>query len=323
MKAVRVHEYGDASALRFEEISMPAPGPRQALIKVEVSGVNFIDVNWRIGRAKHVPLPFTLGHEGAGAVEALGPGDAPVRVGDRVAWMMQPGSYATQAIVGVEHLVPLPDDIDAHVGAALMLQGLTAHALSQSVHPIAPGETCLIQAAAGGVGLLLCQMAKMRGARVIGVVSSDEKARAARDAGADQVIVSSRQDVVAESRAFTAGAGVDVVFDGVGKDTFEQSLGVLRKRGMLVLFGQASGVVPPMDPVTLTTKGSLYLTRPSVTDYTATRAELLARANELFDWVRSGRLRVHIEKTYPLKDAALAHRHLESRTRTGKLLLTV
>jgi NADPH2:quinone reductase len=163
----------------------------------------------------------------------------------------------------------------------------------------------------------------MRGARVIGVVSSDEKARAARDAGADQVIVSSRQDVVAESRAFTAGAGVDVVFDGVGKDTFEQSLGVLRKRGMLVLFGQASGVVPPMDPVTLTTKGSLYLTRPSVTDYTATRAELLARANELFDWVRSGRLRVHIEKTYPLKDAALAHRHLESRTRTGKLLLTV
>jgi NADPH2:quinone reductase len=323
MKAVRVHEYGDASVLRFEDISVPVPAKGQALIKVEVSGVNFIDVNWRIGRAKHVPLPFTLGHEGAGVIEALGPGDSPVRVGDRVAWMMQPGSYATQAIVGVEHLVPLPDDIDARVGAALMLQGLTAHALSRSVHPIAPGETCLIQAAAGGVGLLLCQMAKMRDARVIGVVSSDEKLRAARDAGADEVIVSDKQDVVAESRRLSAGAGVDVVFDGVGKDTFEQSLGALRKRGMLVLFGQASGAVPPMDPVTLTTKGSLYLTRPSVTDYTATRAELLARANELFDWVRSRRLRVHIEKTYPLRDAALAHRALESRTRAGKLLLTV
>jgi NADPH2:quinone reductase len=323
MKAVRVHEYGDASVLRFEDISVPAPAKGQALIKVEVSGVNFIDVNWRIGRAKHVPLPFTLGHEGAGVIEALGPGDAPVRVGDRVAWMMQPGSYATQAIVGVEHLVPLPDDIDARVGAALMLQGLTAHALSRSVRPIAPGETCLIQAAAGGVGLLLCQMAKIRGARVIGVVSSDEKVPAARDAGADEVIVSGRQDVIAESRRLSAGAGVDVVFDGVGKDTFEQSLGALRRRGMLVLFGQASGVVPPMDPVTLTTKGSLYLTRPSVTDYTATRAELLARANELFDWVRSGRLRVHIEKTYPLHDAALAHRALESRTRAGKLLLAM
>jgi NADPH2:quinone reductase len=323
MKAVRIHEYGDENVLRYEDISIPPPARGQALITVEVSGVNFIDVNWRIGRAKHVPLPFTLGHEGAGVVEALGPGDAPVRVGDRVAWMMQPGSYATKSIVGVEHLVPLPKDIDAKTGAALMLQGLTAHALSQSVHPIALGESCLIQAAAGGIGLFLCQMAKMRGARVIGVVSRDEKVQAARDAGADEVIVSGRQDVVAESRRLTAGAGVDVVFDGVGKDTFERSLGALRKRGMLVLFGQASGAVPPMDPATLTTKGSLYLTRPGIDDYTATRAELLARANELFDWVRDGRLRVHIEKTYPLRDAALAHRALESRTRSGKLLLTV
>ncbi|XXS75847.1 quinone oxidoreductase [Sorangium sp. So ce131] len=306
--------------MTLEEHPTPAPGPGEALVRVEAAGVNFIDIYQRSGQYK-LDLPIPLGLEGAGRVEAVGPGVAEVREGDVVAWTGIPGSYATHVRTPVAKLVPVPEGVSAKVAAAAMLQGLTAQYLVRSTFPLGPGHTCLIHAAAGGVGLLLCQMAKRLGARVLGTVSTEEKARLAREAGADEVIQYTQADFEAEARRLTGGAGVHVVYDGVGKDTFEKSLGALRLRGTLVLFGQASGAVPALDPQILSQKGSLYLTRPSLMHYTATREELLERSADVLGAIARGELNVSIGATYPLAEAAEAHRALNGRRTTGKVLL--
>jgi NADPH2:quinone reductase len=306
--------------MRLEELETPEPGPGQARVRVEAAGVNFIDIYRRSGAYKGA-LPFGLGSEGAGTVEAVGPDVEDVKVGDRVAWREAPGSYATHALVSARELVRLPERLSAPDGAAAMLQGMTAHYLAHSTYPLTGGDTCLVHAAAGGVGLLLCQMAKMRGARVIGTVSTEEKARLAREAGADEVILYTRHDFEAEVKRLTDGAGLDVVYDSVGKDTFDKSLDCLRPRGYLVLFGQSSGAVPPVDPQILNAKGSLFLTRPTLGNYVATREELLQRAGDVLGWVESGKLRLRIGGTYPLAEAARAHQDLAGRKTTGKLLL--
>jgi NADPH:quinone reductase len=320
MRAVRVHEYGGPEAMKLEELPPPDPGPGQVLVQIAACGVNFIDIYHRTGLYK-VPLPYPLGIEGAGTVQAVGTDVADVRVGDAVAWKDQPGSYATQVVVNAAGLVPVPQGVSLQNAAAVVLQGLTAHYLTHSTYPIAAGETCLIHAAAGGVGLLLCQLAKMRGARVIGTVSSDEKAQLASEAGADEVIIYTRQDFESEVKRLTDGRGVNVVYDGVGREVFDKNLNCLVPRGYEVLFGQSSGPVPPLDPQVLNAKGSLFLTRPTLGHYTLTREELLGRASDLFGWIDQGKLKVRIGRTYPLDQAAQAHVDLNGRKTTGKVLL--
>jgi NADPH:quinone reductase len=320
MKAIRVHQYGGPEAMQLEELPTPRPGAGQALVRVEAAGVNFIDIYQRSGQYKGA-LPFGLGLEGAGTVEAVGEGVTGVKPGDRVAWTQIPGSYATHNVVPADRLVALPDGLSAKDGAAAMLQGMTAHYLVSSTYPLKDGETCLIHAAAGGVGLLFCQMAKLRGARVIGTVSTEEKARLAREAGADDVILYTQQDFAREVKRLTDGRGVDVVYDSVGKDTFDKSLDCLRPRGMLVLFGQSSGAVPPFDPQTLNAKGCLYLTRPRLDVYIEDRAELEERAGEVLGWIADGKVKLRVEREYPLAEAGRAHEDLNARRTTGKLLL--
>jgi NADPH2:quinone reductase len=322
MKAIRVHAVGGPEVLVLEETPSPTPGPKEALVRLSAAGVNFIDIYHRIGLYP-LPLPFTPGNEGAGVVEAVGPDVTEVRPGDRVAYAMATGSYAEIAVVPVFRLVPIPDTVSFEAAAAAMLQGMTAHYLAHSTFPLAPGHQALVHAAAGGVGLLLVQMAKKRGARVLGTVSTEAKAEAARRAGADVVIRYTEEDFEAVARRETDGRGLDVVYDSVGKTTFDKSLRSLRPRGLLALFGQSSGPVPPFDPGELAKRGSLFLTRPTLAHYTLDRAELLARAGDVLSWMEKGELEVAIDRTLPLAQAADAHRLLESRQTSGKLVLTI
>ncbi len=320
MKAIRVHTIGGPEVLIYEEIAKPEPGNGEARVKIEASGVNYIDTYQRTGLYK-VPLPFILGQEAAGVVDAVGAGVTEVKPGDRVAYASALGAYAEYAIVPAWRLVPVPEGVDARQAAAAMLQGMTAHYLACDTFPLKPGDTALVHAAAGGVGLLLVQIAKMRGARVIGTVSTEEKAALARQVGADDVILYTETDFEAAVKQLTDGKGVDVVYDSVGKTTFDQSLNCLRRRGYMVLFGASSGPVPPLDPQVLNAKGSLFLTRPLLAHYTADRAEVLARAHDVFEWVRAGKLHIRIDRTFPLAQAADAHRALQSRATKGKILL--
>lgn len=320
MRAIRVHAHGGPEVLELDEAPVPLPGSGQALVRIEAAGVNFIDIYHRSGLYK-VPLPLVPGQEGAGVVTALGPDAAGVAIGDRVGYTGVLGAYAEFAVVPADRLVPLPPGVTARQAAAALLQGVTAHYLATSTYRLAAGETCLVHAAAGGLGLLLCQIAKRLGARVIGTVSTEAKAQLARAAGADEVILYTQQDFEAEVKRLTGGAGVRVVYDSVGKTTFDKSLNCLARRGMLVLCGQSSGPVPPLDPQVLNQKGSLYLTRPTLAHYTATRDELLARAGEVLGWVADGSLTVRIGGEYPLAQAAEAHRALAGRETTGKVLL--
>ncbi len=321
MKAIRVHEYGGPEVLSYEDVPIPDPGPGEARVRLAASGVNFIDVYRRTGTYPG-DLPFILGAEGAGEVEEVGEGVEEISPGDYVAFAGVPGAYAEYVVAPVDRLVPFNVTlVEARIAAAVMIQGMTAHYLTHSTFPLEEGQTALVHAAAGGVGLLLCQMAKMRGANVIGTVSTEEKAELARGAGADEVILYTEQDFLEETKRITDGEGVDVVYESVGKDTFDKSLDALKPRGYLVLFGQSSGPVPPVDPQTLNEKGGLYLTRPSIGHYTATREELLWRAESLFSWIGQNNLSVRIGGTYKLSDAMLAHRDLEGRKTTGKLIL--
>lgn len=320
MQAIRVHKTGGPEVLRYERIEQPVPGPGQALVQIQAAGLNFIEVYQRTGLYK-VPLPFTPGSEGAGRVVALGDGVAGVSVGDQVVSHNFAGSYADYALAPAERLVPLPAGVTARIGAAVLLQGMTAHYLACSTFPLAPGHTCLVHAAAGGVGLLLCQIARQRGARVIGTVSTQEKAALAREAGADELILYTQQDFAVETKRLTGGAGVHVVYDSVGRTTFARSLDSLAPRGMLVLYGQSSGPVDPFDPQVLSQKGSLFLTRPALAHYAGTKAELLERASAVLGWVADGSLKVHIGHEFPLAAAAEAHTELEARRTSGKALL--
>jgi len=322
MKAIRIHETGGPEVLRLEDLPTPAPDAGQALVRLEAAGVNFIDTYQRTGLYE-VALPAIIGQEAVGVVEAVGPGVADVAAGDRVAWTGVLGAYAEQAVVPADRLVFVPEDVPLRVAAAALLQGMTAHYLSWSTCPLMPGDECLVHAAAGGVGLLLCQIAKMRGARVIGTVGTAEKEALAREAGADEVIRYTELDFEAEVKRLTDGRGVRVVYDSVGRDTFEKSLRCLAPRGMLVLFGASSGPVPPFDPQVLNRNGSLFLTRPTLGHYTATREELLQRGDQVLGWARDGSLRVRIGLELPLAEAAEAHRRLEGRATTGKVLLRI
>src|SRR6266403_2250241 len=320
MKAIRIHNHGGADVLTYEDIPIPEAKAGEARVKIEAIGLNFIDIYHRTGLYP-LKTPFTLGMEGAGIVDAVGDGVTEVKKGDRVAYAMVPGSYAEFAIVPAAKLVPVPANIDAKTAAAVMLQGMTAHYLTHSTYQLKKGDTALIHAAAGGVGLLLVQAAKMVGARVIGTVSTETKAELARQAGADEIILYTQSDFLAEVKTLTEGRGVNVVYDSVGATTFEKSLDCLRPRGYLVLFGQSSGPVAPFDPGKLAGKGSLFLTRPSLAHYTLDRAELLERSGDLFSWIQSGKLKPRIEKVIPMKDAAEAQRQLEGRKTTGKIVL--
>jgi NADPH:quinone reductase len=320
MQAIRIHQYGGPEVLELEHLATPEPGPGQVRVRVEAAGVNFIDIYQRSGLYKGA-LPFTPGNEGAGVVEAVGAGVQGLAAGDRVAWAGALGSYASEAIVPAGVLVPLPDGVSTRDGAAAMLQGLTAHYLATSTYPIQAGDSCLVHAAAGGVGLLLCQIAKLRGARVIGTAGSPEKAELARAAGADEVILYRDEDFEAAVKRLTDGQGVNVVYDGVGADTFDRSLNSLKPRGMLALFGAASGPVPPFDPQILNAKGSLFLTRPSLGHYTASRQELLQRSGDLLGWIGSGQVKLRVEHVYPLGQAAEAQAALAGRATTGKVVL--
>ncbi len=320
MHAIRVYEFGGPDVLRVDDLSLPEPGPGQARIKIAAAGVNFIDIYFRTGQYRG-NLPLVLGQEAAGLVDAVGPGVSDLKVGDRVAYAPEQGAYADYALVPAWRLVPVPDDVTLEVAAAVMLQGMTAHYLCHSAYPIKSGDTAIVHAGAGGVGGLLVQLAKQKGARVIATVSTEEKGQEAREAGADEVIIYTQSDFSTEARRITEGRGVNVVYDSVGKDTFQGSLDSLRPRGYLVLYGQASGAVPPLDPQVLNAKGSLFLTRPTLGHYVADRAELLGRTNDLFRWIASGELKVRIAATYALSDAAEAHRFIESRQAKGKVLL--
>ena len=320
MKAIQVTQTGGPEVLQIAELPIPQPKPNEALVKIAASGVNFIDTYQREGRYK-VALPFVLGQEGAGVVTAVGREVTSVKPGDRVAWTGILGSYAEYAAVPADRLVPIPQGVTDQQAAAAMLQGMTAHYLSHDTFPLKRGQTALIHAAAGGVGLLLVQMAHNIGARVIGTVSTDEKAALARQAGADEIIFYTKSDFEVEAKRITAGKGVDVVYDGVGKTTFEKGLNVLRPRGYMVLFGGSSGAVPPFDLIQLSTKGSLFLTRPTLGHYTATTEELRTRSTAVFNMIAVGKLKLRIEHTYKLEEAQQAHRDLEGRKTTGKLLL--
>lgn len=320
MKAVRVASPGGPEVLKLEDVAAPVPGEGEVVLRVAAAGINFIECYQRQG---HYPMamPFTPGSEASGTIETVGANVEGWKPGDRVASVNVRGSYAELAIVPADRLVRLPDGIEPVAAAAMMLQGMTAHYLTHSTFALGSDDACLVHAAAGGVGLLLCQMARRRGARVIGTVSTDAKAALAREAGAHEIIRYTQQDTAAEVRRWTDGRGVQVVYDSVGRTTFESSLDSLATRGTLVLFGQSSGAVPPFDIQILNRKGSLFLTRPTLAHYTATRAELLARAGDVLGGVREGALRVRIDRTLPLAEAAAAHRALESRATSGKLLL--
>lgn len=320
MRAIRVHEVGGPEQMRVDQIEVPTPGPKQALVKIDTSGVNFIDIYFRTGLYK-ADAPFTLGMEAAGVVEAVGPDVAEVAVGDRVAYAMSRGSYAEYAVVPSATLVKVPEGVTLESAASVMLQGMTAHYLSHSTFPLEKHHTALIHAAAGGTGALLVQMAKMRGARVIATAGNSEKAARAKAVGADEVIVYSEQDFEAETRRLTNGVGVDVVYDSVGAATWEKSLGSLKPRGMMVSFGNASGAVPAIQPLILSTKGSLYLTRPTLASYCANREELLWRAGDVLRWLASGSLQTKVHQVYPFEQAAQAHIDLAGRVSAGKLLL--
>lgn len=322
MKCIHVLEPGGPESMQLVDAPTPEPGPKQALVRLHASGVNFIDVYFRIGLYK-ADRPITLGNEGAGVVEKVGAEVTEVAPGDRVAYAMSRGSYAQYAAVPAAALVKIPESLDFDTAAAAMLQGMTAHYLTHAVYPLKSGDTCLVHAAAGGTGGLIVQMAKMAGARVFGTVSTEEKARIARAHGADEVILYTEQDFEAEVKRLTAGRGVDVVYDSVGKTTFDKSLNSLRPRGLMALFGQSSGPVPPVDLNILNPKGSLFVTRPSLGHYLATRAELLERAGDVLSWLAAGSLKLRIDRTYPLADAAAAHRDLEGRRTTGKLVLSI
>jgi NADPH2:quinone reductase len=320
MRAIQVKHPGGPEAMELAELPIPQPKANEAVVKLAASGVNFIDVYVREGRYK-APLPVVPGQEGAGVVTAVGADVKSLKVGDRVAWTSVLGSYAEYAAVPADRLVPIPQGVSDQQAASVMLQGMTAHYLSHDTYPLKQGETALIHAAAGGVGLLLVQMAHNIGARVIATVSTDEKAELARAAGAHDVILYSKSDFEAETKRLTGGNGVDVVYDSVGKTTFDKGLNVLRPRGMMVLFGGSSGPVPPFDPMMLAQKGSLYVTRPTLVAYIATREELVARSSAVFSMISAGKLKLRIEHTYPLADVQRAHRDLEARKTTGKLLL--
>jgi NADPH:quinone reductase len=322
MKQIQVKELGGPEKMELVDAPAPQPGPQQALVRVAAAGVNFIDVYFRTGLYK-APMPVTLGNEGAGTVEAVGPEVTEVKPGDRVAWAMARGSYAELAVVPSAMLVKIPDHVDFNTAAAAMLQGMTAHYLTHSTYPLKSGDTCLVHAAAGGAGGLIVQMARMLGARVFGTVSTEEKARIARSHGVDEAIIYTSQDFEHEVRRLTEGRGVDVVYDSVGKTTFDKSLSSLRPRGMMALFGQSSGPVPPFDASILNGKGSLFLTRPSLAHHLLTRQELEWRAGDVLKWIDEGKLKLRIDRTYPLAEAASAHRDLEGRHTAGKLLLTV
>jgi NADPH2:quinone reductase len=322
MKCIQVKTPGGPENLELVEVPTPEPGPGQALVRIAASGVNYIDIYFRTGLYK-APLPIVLGSEAAGTVEAIGPGVAEVSVGDRVAYAMARGSYAEYAIVPAVQLVKIPGHVNFQTAAAAMLQGMTAHYLTHSTFALKSGDTCLVHAAAGGTGSLIVQMAKMLGARVIGTVSTAEKATVARTSGADDVILYTEHAFDTEVSRLTKGVGVDVVYDSVGKTTFEQSLNCLRPRGTLALFGQSSGPVPPFDLGILNAKGSLFLTRPSLGHYLLSRPELLRRAGDVLHWIDAGRLKLRIERSYPLAEAASAHRDLEGRKTAGKLILAI
>jgi NADPH2:quinone reductase len=322
MKCIQVKVPGGPENLLLVDVPTPRPGPGQALVRIAASGVNFIDIYFRTGLYK-ADLPITLGSEGAGTVEAVGEGVTEVAAGDRVAYASVRGSYAEYAVVPAAQLVKIPAHVDFQSAAAAMLQGMTAHYLTHSTFALKAGDTCLVHAAAGGAGGLIVQMAKNLGARVLGTVSTAEKAQIAREAGADEVILYTEREFDVEARRLTGGRGVDVVYDSVGKTTFEKSLNALRPRGTLALFGQSSGSVPPFDPAILNSKGSLFLTRPGLPHYLLTRQELLWRAGDVLEAIDAGKLRLRIDSTYPLADAAAAHRALESRKTAGKLLLTI
>src|SRR5712691_6888800 len=305
MKAVRIHAPGGPEVLKYDDVPEPKPKAGEAVVKVDAAGLNYIDVYQRSGAYKPAALPFTLG----------------LKAGDKVAYTGVPGAYAELAAVPADRLVKLPTGVSTKQGAAAMLQGMTAHYLACTTYPLKRGDTCLVHAAAGGVGLLLCQIAKMRGARVIGTVSTEAKAKLAREAGADEVILYTTQDFEAEAKRLTSGRGVQVVYDSVGKTTFEKGLNCLAPRGLMALYGQSSGPIGTFDPQVLSQKGSLFLTRPSLVHHVATREELLQRAGEVLGWIRDGKLRLRTEFEFPLKDAAEAHRALEGRKTTGKVLL--
>jgi NADPH:quinone reductase len=320
VKAIRVHATGGPEVLKYEEVPRPSPGPGQALVRIEAVGVNFMEIYQRTGLYQ-VSLPFIPGSEAAGTVVEIGPKVTAVTGGQRVASTNFAGAYAEYAVAAADRLVVLPDGVSARMGAAAMLQGMTAHYLVHSTYRLARGDTCLVHAAAGGVGLLLCQMARQLGARVIGTVSTEQKAALAREAGAHDVILYTQQDFVAETKRLTNGAGVQVIYDSVGKTTFEKGLDCLARRGMMVLFGQSSGPVDPVNPQVLNQKGSLYLTRPTLHHYIVSRAELLERASAVLGSMADATLDVRIGREFPLASAAEAHRELEGRRTTGKLLL--
>ena len=334
MKAIRIHQPGGPEALQLDDVADPSPGGGQAAVKLAAAGVNYIDVYFRTGQYK-AQLPLTLGLEGAGTVTAVGSGVSDVKAGDNVAWTGVPGSYAQMNVVPADRLVKLPAGVSAKDGAAAMLQGMTAHYLVKSSYPLKKGDTCLVHAAAGGMGLLLCQMAKMLGATVIGTVSTEEKAAVAyptprsmeekaalaKSAGADHVILYTKQDFEPEVKRITEGRGVDVVYDGVGASTFDKSLNCLRPRGYMILFGAASGPVPPLDLQVINVRGSLFLQRPSLNHHIGSREELVQRAGEVLGWIKDGKVKLRIEHQFPLAQAAEAHRALEGRKTTGKILL--
>jgi NADPH:quinone reductase len=320
MKAIRIHQFGGPEALTYDEVPAPVAKPGEAVVKVDAAGLNFIDTYQRSGAYK-VPLPVVLGQEGGGTVSAVGASVTTVKPGDKVAWTGILGSYAQEVAVPADRLVGLPQGITTKQGAAAMLQGMTAHYLACSTYPVKSGDTCLVHAGAGGVGLLLTQIAKLRGARVITTVSTEEKAKLSREAGADDVVMYTREDFEPAVKERTGGKGVQVVYDSVGQTTFAKSLNCLAPRGMLVLFGQSSGAVAAFDPQLLAQKGSLYLTRPTLVNYIAARDELQQRAGDVLGWIAAGKLRLRMEFEFPLKDAAEAHRALEGRKTTGKVLL--
>jgi len=320
MKAILVKQTGGPEVMELVDLPVPEPKANDAVVKLAAVGVNFVDVYFREGRYK-AEVPFIPGQEGAGTVVAVGKDVKSVKIGDRVAWTATLGCYAEYAAVAADRLVAIPLGVSDQQAAATMLQGMTAHYLAYDSHPLKKGETALVHAAAGGVGLLLVQMAHNIGARVIATVSTEEKAKLARDAGADEVILYAHADFEAETKKLMGSKGVDVVYDSVGKTTFEKGLNLLRPRGIMVLFGGSSGAVPPFDPIILTQKGSLFLTRPSLGNYIATREELVARSGAVFGMIAAGKIKLRIEHTYPLAEAQRGHRELEGRKTTGKLLL--
>jgi NADPH2:quinone reductase len=320
MKAIRVHTPGGPEVMKLEEVPEPKAGPGQVVVKLEAAGLNYIDVYFRTGTYK-APLPLTPGLEGAGTVTQVGDGVKDLKVGDRVAYTGIPGSYAQMNVCPADRLVKIPDKLSFRDGAAAMLQGMTAHYLTRSTYPLKSGDTCLVHAAAGGMGLLLTQLGKMFGATVIGTVSTEEKAALAKQAGADHVILYSKQDFVAEVKRLTGGKGLNVVYDAVGKDTFDKGFDCLVARGMMVLYGQSSGPVGPFDLQILNAKGSLFVTRPSLNHHIASREELVQRSGDVLGWIRDGKLKLRVETTFPLDKASEAHRALEGRQTTGKVLL--